>query len=460
MTRQPIGQHLPTIVLVGRANVGKSTLFNTLIEQKKAIVSDIAGTTRTNNEGISIWRGKEIRIIDTGGFDNAQNEAFADQIIEQDGRALKEADIIIMVADLKVGVLPQEKDLARSLKKRYPHTPIFLVPNKADSKKIELNAGEKEWMSLGLGQPLPVSAANGRGIGDLLDILYTELRKQPIRPKKTKTEKKEEIKIALIGKPNVGKSSLFNKLIGQEKVIVSDIAHTTREPHDTTIEYTHESKKHTFTFIDTAGIRRKSKVAGVLEREGISRSIKTAEQSDIILLVLDGKESIASQDMQLGGLIERRSKSVIILINKWDLTEDNSDAFRNDVKKMVYAHLPHLDFAPILFVSGKTGYRVNQIFPLIVRIAQARHTEIPRNALGKFIEWTTKQHKPSRGKGTRQPKIIGLQQIHSNPPIFEMVIKYRTSIHRSYVNYIENRLREEYNFIGTPIVIKLTKMKK
>src|SRR3989339_1712917 len=385
MTRQPIGQHLPTIVLVGRANVGKSTLFNTLIEQKKAIVSDIAGTTRTNNEGISIWRGKEIRIIDTGGFDNAQNEAFADQIIEQDGRALKEADIIIMVADLKVGVLPQEKDLARSLKKRYPHTPIFLVPNKADSKKIELNAGEKEWMSLGLGQPLPVSAANGRGIGDLLDILYTELRKQPIRPKKTKTEKKEEIKIALIGKPNVGKSSLFNKLIGQEKVIVSDIAHTTREPFDTNIEYEMNGKKQKVTFIDTAGIRRKAKVDGFLEKEGIKKSIETIANSDIILLVLDGSEPISSQDMQLGGLIERKSKSVIILVNKWDLAEDNSDSARNDVKQMVYSHFPHLDFSPILFLSGKTGYKTGQIFPSIMKVIEARHTIITDNAASKFM---------------------------------------------------------------------------
>ena len=455
-----IAQNLPTIVLVGRANVGKSTLFNTLIEEHKALVSDIAGTTRTNNEGVIIWRGKEIHVIDTGGFDNDENESFADEIIDQDERALDRADIIVMVSDVKTGVLPQEKELARDLKKKYKKTKIFLVGNKVDSKKVELNLGEKEWQGLGLGYPIPLSATNGRGIGDFLDILYTELRKMPIRPKKMKEAKRDDIRIALVGKPNVGKSSLFNKIIGEEKVIVSDIAHTTREPFDTTLLYTQGKKKHKLTFIDTAGIRRKAKVKGKLEREGIGRSIKTVEESDIVLLTLDGAEPIASQDMQLGGLIERRSKSVIILINKWDLSEDVSDTYRNDVKKMVYAHLPHLKFAPILFVSGKTGYRVNQILPLITQIAQSRKTTIEQNVLDKFMDRILRQHKPARGKGTRQPKVLGFKQIKSEPPIFEMRIKYRTSIHRSYMSYVENRLREDFDFTGTPIVIKLTKMRK
>ncbi|PLX28467.1 hypothetical protein C0581_02180 [Candidatus Parcubacteria bacterium] len=282
----------------------------------------------------------------------------------------------------------------------------------------------------------------------------------PIRPKKMKEAKRDDIRIALVGKPNVGKSSLFNKIIGEEKVIVSDIAHTTREPFDTTLLYTQGKKKHKLTFIDTAGIRRKAKVKGKLEREGIGRSIKTVEESDIVLLTLDGAEPIASQDMQLGGLIERRSKSVIILINKWDLSEDVSDTYRNDVKKMVYAHLPHLKFAPILFVSGKTGYRVNQILPLITQIAQSRKTTIEQNVLDKFMDRILRQHKPARGKGTRQPKVLGFKQIKSEPPIFEMRIKYRTSIHRSYMSYVENRLREDFDFTGTPIVIKLTKMRK
>ncbi|MBI2436414.1 MAG: GTP-binding protein, partial [Candidatus Magasanikbacteria bacterium] len=351
------------------------------------------------------------------------------------------------------------KELAKKLTQTYKDKKIYLLANKADTKKIEMNLGEKEWMSLGLGMPIPVSATTGKGVGDFLDILLRDLNKLSIRPKKIK-DQRDLISISLFGKPNVGKSSIFNKLIGQEQVIVSHIAHTTREPHDTTLEYEHEGKTHKLKFIDTAGIRRKTKVHGELEREGIKRSIASATHSDIILVVLDGSETIAMQDMQLGGLIEKRSKGVIILINKWDLAEDNSDAFRNEVKKMIYAHFPHLNFAPILFVSGKTGYKIQQIFPLIIEIATSRKIELPQKLLDKFIERATKTHKPARGKGTRQPKILGIRQLNSNPPIFEMTIKAKTSIHRSYVSYIENKLREEFGFFGTPIVIKLTKSKK
>ncbi len=281
-----------------------------------------------------------------------------------------------------------------------------------------------------------------------------------IKPKKIKKEKDEPIiKIALIGKPNVGKSSIFNKLIGEEKVIVSAKAHTTREPFDTEMEYEYQGKKYRLIFIDTAGIRRKNKVSGHLEREGIAKSIQTAQNADIILLVLDASEIISSQDMQLAGLIEKRSKSVLILLNKWDLAEDNSDRVRNETKKLVYAHFPHLDFAPILFISGKTGYRTQQIFPDIIKLHDARQTEIPRYALEKFMKKITTEHQPARGKGIRHPKIVGFRQINTEPPIFELFIKHRTSLHRSYINYIENRLREEFNFYGTPLVIKLTKTK-
>lgn len=450
--------NLPTIALIGRANVGKSTLFNTLLQENKALVSDIAGTTRTINRGISIWRGKEIMILDTGGVDNDENEQFADEILTQADEALDEADIIVLVTDIKSGVMPQERDLAHSLKKKYKK-PIMLVANKADSKKLEQELLNGEWAPLALGEPFPVSATSGRGIGDLLDLIYNQLQKLPIRPKKTK-EIKDSIKISLIGKPNVGKSSLFNKLIGQDRVIVSDIAHTTREPYDTEVTYEFAKKKHRLTFVDTAGIRRKANVKGKLEREGIARSIKSIDDSDIVLLVLDGSEPISSQDMQLGGLIERRSKSVIIIVNKWDLAEDNSDSYRNDVIKMIYNHFPHLDFAPIVFTSGKTGYRIQQIFPLLIKINEARKTEVSPKLLERLLERITKQHKPSRGKGTRQPKILGMKQLKSDPPIFEIRIKFRTSVHRSYINFIENRLREEYNFLGTPIVIKMTKMKR
>ncbi|PIZ96362.1 MAG: ribosome biogenesis GTPase Der, partial [Candidatus Magasanikbacteria bacterium CG_4_10_14_0_2_um_filter_33_14] len=292
--------NLPTIALLGRANVGKSTFFNTLISENKALVSNIAGTTRNNNEGIIVWRGKEINVIDTGGVDNDQNEFFANEILVQAEKALEEADILIMLVDAKSLLLPQERELAKKIKAKYKNKKIFLVANKADSKRDILNL-DQSYFKLGLGEPFLISATNGKGVGDLLDILYKELGRASVRPKKVKAESKT-IKVSLIGKPNVGKSSIFNKLIGEEKVIVSDLAHTTREPFDTDIEYEMNGKKQKVTFVDTAGIRRKAKVDGFLEKEGIKRSIETIANSDIILLVIDGSEPISSQDMQLGGL--------------------------------------------------------------------------------------------------------------------------------------------------------------
>jgi GTP-binding protein len=213
-------------------------------------------------------------------------------------------------------------------------------------------------------------------------------------------------------------------------------------------------------FVDTAGIRRKNRVAGELERAGIQKSLEAIEHSDIILFVLDGKELISSQDKQLGGLLEKHSKSVLVLINKWDLADDNSDKARNEVKEMIYGQFPHLRFAPIVFVSGLTGYRTQQIFPLLIQAWQARQTEITSTDLDVFLKRTIHKHLPSLGRGVRHPELLGLHQLNANPPIFELYIKAKTSVNISYVHFLENRLREDFNFFATPIVIKLTKMKK
>ena len=454
---------LPTLALVGRVNVGKSTLFNRLIEKNQAIVSDIAGTTRTNNEGLVLWRGKYFRIIDTGGLTFENTLAFEEDIIRQVDRALTKADLIIFVTDAQVGILPQEKELAKRLRRLSKKT-VLLVANKVDKGQIEAHIHNPEWQKLGLGIPFPISAVNGRNLGDFLDVVFKTLKKGSKNPKIVKEPKDEAIRVSIIGKPNVGKSSLFNKLIGDEKVIVSPIAHTTREPHDTAMTYLYEEKgkekKQKIVFVDTAGIRRKAQVNGELERAGISKSIESFTTSDIILFVLDGSEPVSHQDMQLGGMMERHSKSVIVVLNKWDLAEDPTDSKRNEVKKMIASHFPHLDFAPIILASGLTGYRVHQIFPVLIQAWKARHTSIEADVLGNFIQKIKREHRPSRGKGTRHPDIMGFRQIDNNPPVFEMLIKYRTSIHISYVKYVENRLREEFDFFGTPILIKLTKMKR
>lgn len=454
---------LPVVVLVGRANVGKSSLFNRLLEEKKALVSDIAGTTRTNNEGDALWRGTYIHMIDTGGPDNKENEPFAKDIIAQAKAGINQADVILFVGDAEAGILPQEHELARQLHRAASKTktPIILVANKCDNQKIEANTRDHEWLSLGLGTAQCVSASNGRGVGDLLELIYAQLKKQRKTPKgKRPTANAIPISVCLLGKPNVGKSSLFNKLIGEEKVIVSDIAHTTREPFDTELIYEQDNKKYQMTFVDTAGIRRKARVSGVLERAGISRSVETMNRSDIILLVLDASESLATQDLQLGGMIEQHSRGVIIVLNKWDLVADNSDLARNKMREFIYNTFPHLDFAPILFVSSKSGYRAHQIFPQIIAVDNARKLVIEQTEINEFLYKTTHEHRPARGKGTRHPEIVSMRQLDSAPPVFEIFIKYRTSLHASYLNFLKRRLRDEFGFIGTPIIIKMSKMRR
>lgn len=443
---------LPTVAIVGRVNVGKSTLFNRLVAHRQAIVSDIPGTTRTRNIGLSTWRGKQFRLIDTGGLTFTDDVILEKEIIHQTEIALKEADVIIFLADVQEGLLPQEKELVKKIKEY--KLPIIFAVNKADNLNLRLSTHEPEWRKLGLGEPMPISAQNGSGVGDLLELAFTFLNKNTKRPKAAKEI--NALKVALIGKPNVGKSSLFNKLIGEERVIVSPIAHTTREPHDTLVEV--DGAK--IIFIDTAGIRRKVKVSGELEKIGIGKSLEMVKNADVVLFILDATEPITDQDQQLAGLLREHAKSAIIIINKWDKAEENDDVFRNEVKQMILKNFPHLNYAPIVFVSALNGYRIHQIFPLIERAAKERKTEIDQEELNVFLEKILKKKLPGKGRGTRPPKILGLRQINTAPPIFEMFVKTNTSVHFSYVHYVANRLREQFSFFAAPIIIKLSKMKR
>lgn len=448
-----IDNNLPVVALVGRVNVGKSSLFNKIIEQQLAIVSKIPGTTRTRNVATAMWRGKSFRLVDTGGLTFSDDVLLEEDIIKQTEIALKEADVILFVVDIQSGLLPQEKKLAELLRKKLQNKPLILLANKADSITIYPQVHEREWLQLGLGTPMPVSAASGANVGDVLDVIYTHLNKLKRRPKQVK--EKPILKVSIMGKPNVGKSSLFNKLIGEERVIVSDMPHTTREPHDTLVEIEGQQ----ILFVDTAGIRRKTKVSGELERLGISKSIATVNKSDIVLLVLDATEPISDQDQQLAGLLREHTRSVIIVVNKWDQADDNSDEFRNNVKKDVYASFPHLDFAPVIFVSAKTEYRIHQIYPLIKQAWEGRNIVVDEETLKDFLKRTTHKKLPVRGKGVRHPRITAIHQLGYNPPMFELIIKSNTSLHISYVNYISHRLRAEFSFFAAPIVMKLSKLK-
>ncbi|MBI5221865.1 MAG: ribosome biogenesis GTPase Der [Candidatus Magasanikbacteria bacterium] len=446
--------NLPTVALVGRVNVGKSTLFNRLTESTQALVSDTPGTTRTRNSGQAIWRGKKIRVVDTGGLTFSDEVLLEKDIIKQTEAALKEANVIVFVTDIRDGLLPQEKELAKLLLQKKKNCPIIFVANKADNPIDQSLKYEQTWLKLGFGAPMAISAQNGSGLGELMEEIFKHLKKNSKKPKAV--PEINPIKVALIGKPNVGKSSLFNKLIGEDRVIVSDMPHTTREPHDTLVEV---DGQH-ILFVDTAGIRRKAKVGGHLERQGIGKSIEAMKRADIVLFLLDTTSPITDQDQQLGGLLRESTKSVIIVVNKWDLSDENTDSFRNSVKEQILKQFPHIAYAPIVFVSAATNYRVHQIFPLITRAYAERQTVIDEDTLQEFIKGMVKKHLPSRGKGVRHPQIKGFHQINAGPPIFELFIKYKTSLNISYVHFLENRLREQFSFFAAPIIIKLTKTKR
>lgn len=450
-----IDYNLPGVALVGRVNVGKSSLFNRILEEQQAIVSNIPGTTRTSNVGIASWRGKQFRLIDTGGLTFSEDVPLEDDIIKQTELALREADVIVMVTDVQSGILPQERELAKRLRSAMgKKKPIIVIGNKADTLALHTRVFDPEWQSLQLGEVIPVSAANGSNVGEFLDVVYKKLAKAPRRPKEI--EEVAPIKVAIMGKPNVGKSSLFNKLIGEDRVIVSAMPHTTREPHDTLVEV---DKQH-ILFVDTAGIRRKTKVSGELEKIGIGKSIGTINKADIVLLVLDATEPITDQDQQLAGLLREHARSVIIVINKWDEADDNEDAARNDIKKDIYGAIPHLSFAPIVFVSAKTGYRVHQLFPLIKEAWAGRQVIVDDDTLREWLKKTIKKHLPTRDRGVRHPRVYGITQLATNPPVFDITVKANTSLHISYVHFLENRLREEFGFFASPIIMKLSKLKR
>ena len=450
-----INYNLPGVALVGRVNVGKSSLFNRILEEQQAIVSNIPGTTRTSNVGIASWRGKQFRLIDTGGLTFSEDVPLEDDIIKQTELALREADVIVMVTDVQSGILPQERELAKRLRSAMgKNKPIIVIGNKADTLALHTRVFDPEWQALQLGEVIPVSAANGSNVGEFLDVVYKKLAKAPRRPKQI--EEFAPIKVAIMGKPNVGKSSLFNKLIGEERVIVSAMPHTTREPHDTLVEV---DKQH-ILFVDTAGIRRKTKVSGELEKIGIGKSIGTINKADIVLLVLDATEPITDQDQQLAGLLREHARSVIIVINKWDEADDNEDAARNDIKKDIYGAIPHLSFAPIVFVSAKTGYRVHQLFPLIKEAWAGRQVIVDDDTLREWLKKTIKKHLPTRDRGVRHPRVYGITQLATNPPVFDITVKANTSLHISYVHFLENRLREEFGFFASPIIMKLSKLKR
>ncbi|NIP32352.1 ribosome biogenesis GTPase Der [Candidatus Saccharibacteria bacterium] len=447
----------PLIAIVGRTNVGKSTLFNTLAEENKAMVSAIPGTTRDRAFADCVWRGKLIQVIDTGGFERKKSAkggsasggitAIEKGIKEQIQIALDEADLVFFLVNIRDGVLAEDLDFARELRKI--KKPIIFIANKADKKDLMLRAKDPEWKKLGFGEPVPISATTGIGVGDLLEDAYAEFKKLKLEPQPA--EKIDALKVAIIGKPNAGKSSLVNALCDEPRMIVSDIAFTTREPQDTFISY----KDKNYLLIDTAGLRKRAKIKKGLEKIGTERTREILEDADIILLVLDISESLGTQDKNLADLAVKSEKGLIIIANKWDLIKNKTPKSPKEFTNYILSRLNFIFWAPILFISAKDKKNTPKIFGLIEDVQKERKREITHNALDKFLKSAIKRAKPIGGTGmTTAPYIHTMKQTGTKPPSFEVVVKTKHVLHGNYLKYLEKQLREKFGFAGTPVIIK------
>lgn len=458
---------IPSVAIVGRRNVGKSALFNRLIEAEKAIVSEIAGTTRDRTEGIGWWRGRQIKFIDTGGLDIGDKDLIEKEILKQVEFALQKSDLILFVVDLRIGLLPQEVKIAKDLQK-YREKIIF-VGNKADSPQIRTRADEREWLKLGLDAPAPVSAMTGAGVGDLLDMIFGQLNlvgpglvpyragaaKAPKRPGTSPgptalvgdDRSEGALRIAIIGRTNVGKSSLLNAIIGEKRVIVSPIPHTTREPQDMEIVF----QGKTIILIDTAGLQKKTKIKE-MERKGVERTIQIVKKADLVFFLIEPFVPLPNEDKRIASLISQSKTSVIILVNKWDaVSKENHQADR--WVAMIKKELPQLNFAPIIFISALNALHVNKLLPLACRLFEERNILIKKEELTSLLPQLILRHKPLRGEWKSHPIIKRIEQTGTNPPGFTIWIGTKQSLHFAYVRFLENRLREYFGFEGSPIQI-------
>lgn len=446
---------LPKVAIIGRANVGKSTLFNKLTEQKKAIVSNISGTTRDRHYCNFLWRGANFTLIDTGGIDLVHDQAFFKDVIKQATFALKEADLILFMVDVKNGLMPQDKEVGKLLKKN--KKPIILVANKADNLRLKKQVDE--FYKLGLGEPVPISALNGSGTGDLLDVVVENLKLKTenflrfhSRQVKLKAENlSPSINVAIIGKPNVGKSSIVNAILGEERVIVSPTPYTTRDAQDIDLTY----KKQPYTLIDTAGIRKQSKIKNKLERYSVGQAVDSIKRADITLLITDVSQALGKQDKHLSDVILQSAASLIIIANKWDLIEKKDEKTINKFIKYYQQFFPYLAFAPIIFTSAIEKQRMKKILDVVKEVYDERFKEISENALEEFLTTLLKKQPPAKGKGIKKPRIYGLKQLAVDPPSFELVKDFKSDLHISYVRFMENQLRQKFGFLGTPVIIRV-----
>ncbi|MBT7192198.1 MAG: ribosome biogenesis GTPase Der [Anaerolineae bacterium] len=446
----------PVVALVGRPNVGKSSLFNRLVGERLAIVDDTPGTTRDRILAESDWNGVYFDVIDTGGIDPTHggdtplSTGSADFIVDirsQAQVAIEESDAVLFLTDGGVGPTPPDREVAeilrRSQKKLEDGTfwpPIYLVVNKCENEARR--AAAIEFYELGLDEPFPISAMHGANVGDLLDLVVANFPE-------TESEADDSIKIAIVGKPNAGKSSLLNKLAGEERAIVSPIAGTTRDAVDSKLEY----DDIPLTLIDTAGIRKRGKIDPGVERYSVVRAKKAIERADVALLMVDAETGITAQDLHIAGFILDEWKSTVVLVNKWDAIAKDSYTMNYYTEKILH-ELNFMPYVPLLFISATTGQRVDKVLPLALKVQEARLTRISTSQLNKILRDALDAH-PAPSQAGRQLKIYYATQVRSDPPTFLVYVNDPKLMHFSYKRFLENRIRDAHEFLGTPIRIVL-----
>lgn len=430
-------QAKPIVAVVGRPNVGKSTLFNALAGERISIVQDTPGITRDRIYADVTWLDRTFTLIDTGGIEPDSKDVILTQMRLQAQIAIDTADVILFLVDVKQGLVDADAKVADML--RRSHKPVLLVVNKVDSQEKYM-ADVYEFYNLGIGDPYAISAANKMGLGDLLDeviALFPEREEQE--------EEDERPRVAIVGKPNVGKSSLINKLLGEERLIVSDIAGTTRDAVDT--EITHKGRE--YVFIDTAGLRRKNKVKEDLEHYMILRTVSAVERADVVVLVIDAVEGVTEQDAKIAGIAHERGKAVIIAVNKWDaLEKDDKTIYRMTEK--VRNTLSYMPYAEILFVSAKTGQRLDKLFDTIDMVSENHAMRVATGVLNEIMAEAVALQQPPSDKGKRL-RLYYITQAAVKPPTFVIFVNSRELMHFSYTRYIENQIRETFGFKGTPL---------
>lgn len=427
----------PTIAIVGRPNVGKSTLFNRIAGERISIVEDVPGVTRDRIYATGEWLGREFNIIDTGGIDLG-NEPFMEQIKYQAEIAIEEADVIILVSSAREGVTDADEMVARILYKS--KKPVLLAVNKVDNP--EMRNDIYEFYALGLGDPYPVSSSHGIGLGDLLD--------EAVKQFSTDMEEEDDgtIKFSLIGRPNVGKSSLINALLGEERVIVSDVAGTTRDAIDT--HFTSPDGQP-FVMIDTAGMRKRGKVYESTEKYSVMRAMRAIDRSDVVLMVLNAEEGIREYDKRIAGFAHEAGKGMIIVVNKWDTLEKETNTMR-DFEQKIRDEFRYLDYAPIIFVSAKTKQRLNQLPEMIEMVSMNQNLRVPSSLLNDVIMDAVSLNPTPTDKGKRL-KIFYATQVAVKPPAFVIFVNEEEMMHFSYARFLENQIRKAFTFEGTPIRI-------